>query len=350
MNKMSESVIFFSHSKKDEGKAVAVLQYLRDRGYSSNRLFLDSDRKSGIVPGKRWEQFLFSKLQDTACLLVFGTENWCRSQWCLAEAFIAKNTDRIILPLDFDGSVQSSLVSEIQAIRNFDSNDVDSLESLLSQLKQLGLSPPLEDENIDGWTVNEMDQAAFERAAKQSRESRPWYWKQTPLAVFATFLLVGVLFLSLVAIPATQKHFHRQEKLAEYADCPKTSLGDTASMQTSELKEWMQEVRSDQRRISLQITLTERQFQNARDGKTVDSRINGFDARLYFKTADWWPNEETYESGNTSIVTGKVTSGDVHSDPNDSALDLGDLQLNLHGVKTITLKECVVNSKCQAEP
>ena len=155
------SVIFISHSTEDKSNAELVLGYLRSIGYPDERIFFDSDRYSGIESGREWEKYLFEKLETTACLLVVGTRNWCESKWCFAEAFMAKNRHRTILPLALDKSILKSSVSSVHAIRNFDPTSSESLERLKEALISLGLAVPVGRTLSPGWKLTSRDDDPF---------------------------------------------------------------------------------------------------------------------------------------------------------------------------------------------
>lgn len=181
------SQIFISHSTKDKAIAVGILDHLRAAGYSDDQLFLDDDEQSGILAGLRWETQLFSSLENCACLVVVATQNWCDSKWCFAEALVAKNLDRKIIPLlvELDAE-QNTLIKEFQAIRDF-SLTAAKLHELSTSLERLTLRPDTESE---GWKLTSATPELREQIAKKVLAAMPWWWNLTQLLVVAIFAIV----------------------------------------------------------------------------------------------------------------------------------------------------------------
>ena len=127
------STIFISHKTEDKEHAAGILEFLRDSGYPDERLFLDSDARSGLMVGKKWQQGLYDNLQNCACLIVVGTAKWAASRWCFAEAFIAKNRDIPIVVLKFEEQADLSFLSEYQAVPGFTTSP-ENLSRLLEIL------------------------------------------------------------------------------------------------------------------------------------------------------------------------------------------------------------------------
>lgn len=183
--KMSQ--IFISHSTKDKSIAIAVLNHLRALGYPDDKLFLDDDDQSGILPGLRWENQLFTSLEKCACLIVINSKNWRSSNWCFAEALIAKNLDRKIIPLLVDTRAElNTIVSDYQSIRDF-TLDNEKLGEMTTSLERLNLGP---DGNSEGWTVTSATDATREKIAAIVRGNMPWWWNVTQLLTIAIFAIV----------------------------------------------------------------------------------------------------------------------------------------------------------------
>jgi WD40 repeat protein len=93
------SMIFISHSSKDKAAALNIQQRLLGYGYDASQLFLDSDAKTGIPAGSKWEQVLYAHLKDCRALIVLCSANWQESRWCFAELVFAKAMGKEIFPV-----------------------------------------------------------------------------------------------------------------------------------------------------------------------------------------------------------------------------------------------------------
>lgn len=182
--------IFISHSSKDKAIAEGILNYLRSLGYPDERLFLDSDSRSGLLPGLQWQPGLFKSLKDCACLIVVGTQNWENSRWCFAEALIAKNLDRKIVSLLIASETTPAIISEYQSIRNFSPEDDQKLTELVTSLKRLHLSPPVGNQVDKGWILTSPDAERWAEIGSIVDKALPWWWRATQKMVVATFVLV----------------------------------------------------------------------------------------------------------------------------------------------------------------
>jgi TIR domain len=85
-----EAMFFISHSTQDKKAAVDLQERLRDRGYACEQQFLDSDQRSGIKLGEKWEKVIYDNLRDCRALIVLCSPNWLQSKWCFAELTSAK--------------------------------------------------------------------------------------------------------------------------------------------------------------------------------------------------------------------------------------------------------------------
>lgn len=108
-------MLFISHSTLDKDHAIDLQRRLRESGYVCKQHFLDSDQRSGIKLGEKWEKVIYDNLRDCQALLVLCSPNWLQSKWCFAELAAAKMSGKQIFPIIVQDCDRSSL-SEFQAI------------------------------------------------------------------------------------------------------------------------------------------------------------------------------------------------------------------------------------------
>lgn len=136
-------MLFISYSSSDKKHALDLQRRLRSVGYVCNQHFLDSDERSGIKLGERWERVLYDNLRECQALLVLCSPNWLQSKWCFAELASAKMSGKQVFPLVLADCDRSSL-SEYQAVF-IDSPDAarreEAFERLFRDLQDKGLGP-----------------------------------------------------------------------------------------------------------------------------------------------------------------------------------------------------------------
>ena len=108
-------MLFISHSTLDKSHALDLQRRLRERGYVCDQLFLDSDQRSGIKIGEKWESTIYDNLRDCQALIVLCSPTWSESKWCFAELACAKMSGKEIFPVVLAECDRSSL-SEYQAV------------------------------------------------------------------------------------------------------------------------------------------------------------------------------------------------------------------------------------------
>lgn len=136
-------MLFISHSTLDKEHALDLQRRLRDRGYVCEQHFLDSDQRSGIKLGEKWERVIYDNLRDCQALLVLCSPNWLQSKWCFAELASAKMTGKQVFPLVLADCDRSSL-SEYQAVFINSPDDTKREEAyarLFQDLEARGLGP-----------------------------------------------------------------------------------------------------------------------------------------------------------------------------------------------------------------
>ena len=92
-------MLFISHKTDDKAHALRLRDRLLGRGYEPGQLFLDSDPKSGIRAGAKWEKELYERLKDCRALIVLCSPRWRASQWCFAELVYARMSGKEIFPV-----------------------------------------------------------------------------------------------------------------------------------------------------------------------------------------------------------------------------------------------------------
>ena len=136
-------MLFISHSTLDKEHALDLQRRLRDRGYVCEQHFLDSDQRSGIKLGEKWEKVIYDNLRDCQALLVLCSPNWLQSKWCFAELASAKMSGKQVFPIVLQDCDRSSL-SEYQAVF-ISSLDIakreEAFKRLFQDLAANGLGP-----------------------------------------------------------------------------------------------------------------------------------------------------------------------------------------------------------------
>lgn len=138
------SVIFISHSSRDNAAALRVRDWLRHQGWS--QVFLDLDPEQGLAPGQRWQEELKRAGEQCAAVIVLVSPNWVASPWCQVEFLLADQLGKRIFPVFVAPTPFDTLRVELKA--KFQMADISSpsveaegFERLGIGLKRAGLSP-----------------------------------------------------------------------------------------------------------------------------------------------------------------------------------------------------------------
>ena len=99
--------IFISHSSHDNAKALAVGQWLTDKGWTD--FFLDIDADRGIAAGERWLKAFMNAVAHCEAVLFLLSPAWCRSGYCTAELAQAKVLGKRVFGLIIEAVEQSEL-------------------------------------------------------------------------------------------------------------------------------------------------------------------------------------------------------------------------------------------------
>ena len=89
--------LFISHSSANNVAAIALCEWLTERGFSD--VFLDVDPERGLVAGQRWQEALRAAADRCEAVLFLVSPAWIASKWCLAEFLLAKTLHKRIFGL-----------------------------------------------------------------------------------------------------------------------------------------------------------------------------------------------------------------------------------------------------------
>lgn len=132
------SIIFVSHSSKDNAIAEALKAWLEENGYTS--LFLDFDPSEGIPAGKDWEQELYRKLRACRALVVICSSHSLCSCWCFAEIAFARSEGKPIFPIRVDDVKLPPQLADVQVI-DLHAGDEEWHRRMARGLNCAGLDP-----------------------------------------------------------------------------------------------------------------------------------------------------------------------------------------------------------------
>ena len=88
------SRIFISHSSANNVAALALSQWLEQKGWKDH--FLDVDAERGLSPGQRWQAALAAAVDRCEAVIFLISPAWRDSPWCLAEFHQAKSLGKPI--------------------------------------------------------------------------------------------------------------------------------------------------------------------------------------------------------------------------------------------------------------
>jgi WD40 repeat protein len=132
------SVIFITHSSKDDDAAKEIAAWLKARDFDS--IFLDFDPVNGIPAGRNWEQELYRKLRQCRAVIVLCSEHSMASDWCFAEITHARSLGKHLFPLKIAPCTLRPILSDIQTIDLTDGSE-EGYQRLWNGLIRAGLDP-----------------------------------------------------------------------------------------------------------------------------------------------------------------------------------------------------------------
>ena len=107
--------IFISYASADAALAARVAAGVRQAGH---RIFLDSDREDGIVPGTGWQKTLLRELRLCDAVVFLNSSVSQASMWCHSELVVATELGKRIYSLDLAPDIPPHpLLQSLQGIR-----------------------------------------------------------------------------------------------------------------------------------------------------------------------------------------------------------------------------------------
>jgi WD40 repeat protein len=138
------SMIFISHSSRDNEPAKAVRDWLAAQGWAD--VFLDLDPSAGLAPGQHWREELRKAGEHCSAVIVLVSPQWAASKWCLTEFLFAAQLGKEIFPVLISPCPLEELPLELTATYQFadistPERQADGYERLRIGLYRAGLHP-----------------------------------------------------------------------------------------------------------------------------------------------------------------------------------------------------------------
>jgi WD40 repeat protein len=134
------SVIFISHSSKDNAWALRIKEWLKEPAQGFEGTFLDFDPQNGIPAGRDWEKELFHQLRRCRAVIALCSEHFNASQWCLSEVAIASNLGKSLFPVEIVPCSPPALLRKHQITR-FTQDPEEGFLRLARGLAETSLDP-----------------------------------------------------------------------------------------------------------------------------------------------------------------------------------------------------------------
>ena len=132
------SLIFISHSGKDNAVAAEVREYLQEQGHRS--IFLDFDPADGIPAGRNWEQELYRNIRSYRAVLVLCSQHSMASRWCFMEITHARALGKPLFPVKIDDCTLDGILTGHQVL-DLTGNKEDAYQRLSRGILAAGLDP-----------------------------------------------------------------------------------------------------------------------------------------------------------------------------------------------------------------
>jgi WD40 repeat protein len=134
------SLIFISHSGRDNAKAAEMKSWLAhaDRGHTS--VFLDFDPADGIPAGRDWEKELYARLRSCRAVIVLCSEHSMASEWCFAEITHARALGKAVFPVQIGRCTLKPILTRDQVV-DLTVNEAEGYQRLWNGLLKAGLDP-----------------------------------------------------------------------------------------------------------------------------------------------------------------------------------------------------------------
>jgi hypothetical protein len=132
------SIIFISHSSRDNKAATELRSFLEEQGHQS--VFLDFDPAEGIPAGRSWEKELYAQLRGCQAVIVLCSEHSMSSDWCFAEITHAKSLGKHLFPIKVGPCNLRAVLTDVQVLDLSDDRE-DAYQRLGRGLIIAGLDP-----------------------------------------------------------------------------------------------------------------------------------------------------------------------------------------------------------------
>ncbi len=132
------SIIFISHSSKDNKIAGELRSFLKEQGHQS--IFLDYDPMDGIPAGRNWEKELYDQLRSCRAMIVLCSEHSMSSDWCFAEITHAKSLGKLLFPLKVGACTLRAALTDFQVV-NLSADPDGAYQRLSQSMIVAGLDP-----------------------------------------------------------------------------------------------------------------------------------------------------------------------------------------------------------------
>ena len=135
------SLLFISHSSKDNAVAAEIRDRLFGQGYSTEgSIFLDFDAGAGIQSGQLWEQTLYRNIKASRAVVVLCSEASMASRWCFVEITHARALGKHLFPVKVDGCKIDAVLTDHQVV-DLTSDREEGFRRLFGGLAASGLDP-----------------------------------------------------------------------------------------------------------------------------------------------------------------------------------------------------------------
>ena len=139
------SVLFLSHSSRNDKVAREVLAWLESQGHES--VFVVHDNIEG---GEPWEDRLYTELRRCRALIALVSADWLQSKWCIAEVNHAQALRRVVIPLHIASCGANGKIGGLLAARGPPAfSRVQAIDWLTDDDAKLRLGRTLESLGLD---------------------------------------------------------------------------------------------------------------------------------------------------------------------------------------------------------
>ena len=136
------SAIFISHASVNNDAAEDIKNWLEIQQHTS--IFLDLDRKDGLISGEKWEQAIYHHLRRARGVILLFSESSKKSSWCFAEITQARSFGCRIFPVLIEPTPLSGDLWELikdHQLTDLTQNRKVGLEQLWQGMIAAGLDP-----------------------------------------------------------------------------------------------------------------------------------------------------------------------------------------------------------------